>query len=480
MIDFQAHTKAHVGRAKIKPAECVFFLPGQARWIRDQSRLKLMEKGRQLGITLATAYGAVNEGGKRGQLLDYWVSSRDENDAKRFVMQSRDIARFLGYCGEEMGEKMLASTDDGTLRLSLANGNGLWSLSSNFNAQAGKPGHRILDEFALHQQNRELYGIALGGIKWAGARLAILSTHRGPANYFNELVEEAKHCGNPKRISLHRYTLQDALDEGLLYKLQQGAPLEDEIQGMDEAEYFNHVMASYPDREFAMQEEMCVPLDEASAFLPYALIASCEYEPGTQWETDLQDAKGDLYVGGDIGRVTDLTVFPVLESVGDVLHLRRLEIMRRETFDAQERVLYGLLALPQARRASLDNSGIGRQLCERARDTFGWKVEPVDFTGAMKEVLAYGLRKRFEERTIRIPRDAALAADLHSVRRETTPSNNVRLAADRTDLGHADRFWALALAVHAADTSEVPGRIIPATGRLTETLRARRSRMLIG
>ncbi len=49
---------------------------------------------------------------------------------------------------------------------------------------------------------------------------AAISTHRGSANFFNELVQEAKHKGNPKNVSLHTVTLQTALDEGFLYKLQ--------------------------------------------------------------------------------------------------------------------------------------------------------------------------------------------------------------------------------------------------------------------
>jgi hypothetical protein len=37
-----------------------------------------------------------------------------------------------------------------------------------------------------------------------------------------------------------------------------------------------------------------------------------------------------------------------------------------------------------------------------------------------------------------------------------TAANNVRLDADRDEHGHADRFWALALASHAADDFKLP------------------------
>jgi phage FluMu gp28-like protein len=36
------------------------------------------------------------------------------------------------------------------------------------------------------------------------------------------------------------------------------------------------------------------------------------------------------------------------------------------------------------------------------------------------------------------------------VKRYVTPSGNVRFDAERTDKGHADRFWALAEVINAA------------------------------
>jgi len=39
------------------------------------------------------------------------------------------------------------------------------------------------------------------------------------------LVNEVRYGGNPKKISLHRVTLLDALDQGFLYKLQLALPV---------------------------------------------------------------------------------------------------------------------------------------------------------------------------------------------------------------------------------------------------------------
>ena len=122
-----------------------------------------------------------------------------------------------------------------TLRFS--NGLRIHSMSSNADAQAGKRGDRVLDEFALHPDPRKLYQIAYPGITWGGC-LEIFSSHRGSTNYFNELLREITERGNPKKFSLHRVTLEDALDQGFLYKLQCKLPPDDARVQMDEGDYF--------------------------------------------------------------------------------------------------------------------------------------------------------------------------------------------------------------------------------------------------
>jgi len=44
------------GHCKVFPERDVLLLPYQARWVTDDSRLKAMEKGRQIGMSWASAY----------------------------------------------------------------------------------------------------------------------------------------------------------------------------------------------------------------------------------------------------------------------------------------------------------------------------------------------------------------------------------------------------------------------------------------
>jgi phage FluMu gp28-like protein len=78
-----------------------------------------------------------------------------------------------------------------------------------------------------------------------------------------------------------------------------------------------------------------------------------------------------------------------------------------------------------------------------------YKVEGVRFTGPVKEELAFPLRAAHEDRTLRYPHSEPLRADLRGIRKETTASGNIRFAGEAAD-SHCDRFWAKALALHAA------------------------------
>ena len=452
-----------MGRAKIIPQKDTLFLPYQERWIRDRSRIKFMEKSRQIGISWCSSYDLDREHSKSDARLDGWISSRDDIQARLFLEDCRKFADILQVAADDLGEQVVDPEKGATSYvLRFANGIRIHSMSSNPDAQAGKRGTRLLDEFALHKEPRKLYSIAYHGITWGG-QLAAVSTHRGSGNFFNEIIREIKEKGNPKGISLHTVTLVNALDDGFLFKLQSKLPADDPRQEMDEADYYNFIRNGCTDEESFLQECMCVPADDASAFLTYDLIASCEYPEGEAWELPLALCR-DLYVGVDVGRAHDLTVIWVNEyTAGRHLTRRKIEL-KGKTFSEQEAELWPLLELPNLRRCCIDATGLGMQLAERAAERFGkYRVEGVQFSGPVKSDLAFPLRAAFEDGNMRIPFDRKLRADLRAIRKETTAAGNIRFAADRGENGHSDRFWALALALHAAaDANSGPVFCAPA------------------
>lgn len=445
------------GRAKIVPADRdAVFLPFQSRWIKDSSRIKLMEKSRQIGISWSTAYGADERAAALGARYDEWVSSRDDIQARLFIEDCKLWAGVMNMAAKDLGEVVVdPATKASAYVLQFASGRRIHSMSSNPDAQAGKRGSRILDEFALHADQRKLWAIAYPGITWGGC-MEIISTHRGSHSFFNGLIREARERGNPKRISLHRVTLQDALEQGFLFKLQQALPADAEQQAMDEAQYFDFVKHGAADEESFDQEYMCVPADDDSKFLEYGLITACEYLAHERWQRGLEGPfTGRLFAGVDIGRKRDLTVLWVLELLGDVLYTRHVEVMEKMRKSAQEAILYPWFAICD--RVCIDCTGLGIGWTDDAQDKFGeYRIEGVSFTGPVKEALAYPVRSAMEDRKLRIPEDPKTRADLRKVQKVTTAAGNIRFVAEATADGHADRFWALALAKHAAGTDHGP------------------------
>lgn len=449
------------GRAKCIPHDReAIFLPFQAEWIKDGSRIKLMEKSRQIGISWSTAYGADERAAAQGARFDEWVSSRDDIQARLFIEDCKLWAGIMGMAAQDMGEVVLdADKKLSAYVLQFASGRRIHSMSSNPDAQAGKRGSRVLDEFALHREQRKMWAIAYPGITWGGS-MELISTHRGSYSFFNQLVREARHGGNPKKISLHRVTLQDVLDQGFLFKLQQALPADAEQQDMDEAEYFDFTKSGAADAESFDQEYMCIPADDDAKFLEYGLITACEYPGGTDWRRGLQGPfQGRLFAGVDIGRKKDLTVLWVVEQLGDVFYTRHVEVMEKMRKSDQEKILWPWFEICD--RICIDSTGLGIGWTDDAQDKFGeHRVEGVSFTGQVKEALAYPLKGAMEDRKIRIPEDPKIRADLRKIQKTTTAAGNIRFVADGDDStkvnGHADRFWALALALHAGSNPSAP------------------------
>lgn len=442
-----------MGNAKIIPADPnAIFLPYQANWIKDNSRLKAMEKGRQIGLSWSTAYACDERTAQTGQKWDQWVSSRDEMQARLFIEDCKLWAGVMNLAAQDLGEVVLDQKTGQTAHvLKFANGRRIHSMSSNPDAQAGKRGGRVLDEFALHPDPRKLWAIAYPGITWGGS-MEIISTHRGSGNFFNELIREVRENGNPKGVSLHRVTLQDALAQGFLSKLQQMLPTDDERQAMDEAAYYDFIRSGCADEESFQQEYECNPADDNASFLEYDLIASAEYAATDRWQ---EPQNGRLFAGVDIGRKKDLTVLWVVERLGDVLYTRHIECMEKMRKSAQEAILYPWF--DRCERVSIDATGLGIGWVDDAQDKYGeHRVEGVTFTPATKQALAYPVRSKMEDRRVRIPHDRHIRADLRLVQKQTTAAGTVRFTAERTPDGHADRFWALALAIHAASCLEGP------------------------
>ena len=402
----------------------------QRAWMKDKSRFKIGMFARQTGKTFICTLEIVRSvmeaevAQKRCNWLIVSASERQSIHALRIVKKH---LRALDAIMQENGSAYLEDRNESKHEIVLPNGSRITSIAANPDTIRGYSCNVYADEFAFHEDSEELWR-ALFPIVSNGYRLLITSTPNGKGNRFYRLFTE-----NGNGWSKHKTDIYQAIEQGLprnAHKLRQ----------------------NLADPEAWAQEYELDWLDEATSWLPYELIMNCETDKLGHYNNNA------CYVGIDIGRRHDLFVLWVLEKQGDVFYQRELIAEKGLSFAVQESFLRDVIKRYRPVRVCIDQTGMGEQFTERAKENYGsYTVEGILFNNATKLDLANGLRRNFEERTLRIAEgNKVLRDDLHSLKRTTTQAGNVRFVADRNESGHADRAWALALALHAGQTEHQP------------------------
>ena len=452
MVSVAIHTPEKSDAAR----RAKYFLPYQNRWVLDEGLFLIKEKSRRIGMTYAESYKKVRRCVTRKNWA-VWFSSADESAAREFILYCETWAKVFNVVAENLGEVLLDPKDDiraFVLEIPKTGGR-INALRSNPRAFRSKGGEVVLDEFAFHEDQQALWKAARPATTW-GFPLTILSTHNGKQCLYYRILEEAKSKlarGERTPWSVHSTTIQQAVADGLADKILGRSLTEAERQA-----WLQEIHDTCVDEETWQQEYCCVPVDEATAFLTYDQIAAVEDEmAGIPERTGLDRC----YIGGDIGRRRDLTVWWVWEKVGDVLWTREVVTMKGASFAAQEAELDRLVrSYTATQRICIDQTGMGEKFVEDAKRRYGsYKVEGVLFTAQSKQDLAFGLKRQIEDRLLRIPKEAAVRDDFHGVRKITTVAGNIRFDAERTEQGHSDRLWAAALGVHAASPGQAEPRI---------------------
>jgi len=427
--------------------QTAYFLPYQIAWLQDTSRRKIWEKSRRVGATYVQSYEDVRDCIKNPG-LPVWFSSADESAAKEYILYCSQWARIFKEAGQILAiDDEIVDEKNGVkaLVVKLANGSRIHGLSSNPTAFRSKGGKIVLDEFDWHTDQKGMYAAARPCVTW-GYDLRVLSTYQSGSQLYAQFVKEAKAAmkkGESPTFSLHTTDIFQAVEDGLLDRIMGRCTTAKEREDWIEEE-----RRACGDNAIWEQEYCCIPASEGDAFLPWDLIRPVETDEAGQPHLT---GTGDCYMGMDIGRHNDLTVMWVVEQMGDIFWTREVSRMKGASFAAQDDEMDRLIAHYNIRRTCMDETGMGAKPVEDAQRRHGpYRVEGVTFTSASKQELAFGLRRKFEDRQVRIPMDQNIRRAHHAVKKSTTIAGNIRFDAERTADGHADEFWAHALALHAA------------------------------
>jgi len=505
--------KRNKRNGKIEPE----LYPYQRRWVEDESRFKIACKARQIGFTFAAAWRVVDRRlDIPGTTL--WLSA-SERQALEAMEHIRRFAKELAVAAiheEDFIEGTLVKQQtvrfpNGSRIVALpANPDTVRGFAGDVVLDEFAF-HRDADSiwraaFATATRGFQLEVISTPN--GARGKYYELAKAAGLLDGVEPRMHTDSH-GSPATVfSPHWVDLHSARTQGFVVDVESlRAAIADEDAWQQEyccrfladaAHYLPPelvVAAEHPAAAttFFLPATSAAGLGEARRVSPSGLTTEMpgEAPPGKRpGETPLgfpQRPGGSLYLGVDIGRRRDLTVLWLLEAddgPAPVYWTRGLLALDRQPFAAQRQALDALLALritdenrnaklearPQTsvafrgssfgsyvvRRCAIDATGLGAMLAEELQTKWGARVEPVVFTQAVKEALAVRVKRLLEEGRVRLPADAAVRAALGAVKRYVTPAGHLRFDADRTEAaGHADHFWALALALAAAEEPEI-------------------------
>lgn len=449
-------TPEQTAKERAEKVRASYWLPTQERWIKSKARLKIMEKTRRFGGSYANNYAVAEKTSLKGNIFDSWIGSRDLLAARLSINDCKYFSRILNVGCTDRGE--IALDDDRKLRafeVEFANGRFARGLSSSPDAFAGKQGWISLDEFALHKDPRQLYGIVQPGIMRGGS-LSIISTHRGTGNFFNELIKEVREKGNPKKFDFFSINIEDAVKEGLWLKIQQTLidnAVEDERLGWTDDDFLQSLRAECATDEMWNQEYMCRPCDDNSALLTWEEILNASRNEGDM-KTLLADVplSAPRYMGMDIGRHNHPSVIWQWVRHKGLLIEEEVTPLPGMKFADQEKVLFEKLRRLPVVTCYMDATGLGMQMAENAQAAFPGKVKGVTFNQGIMLEMAVNAKRKFQDNLVRIQDVTKRQYELYSIKQRSGSGESIVITADASQTDkHSDYAWAAFLGLHAAE-----------------------------
>ena len=386
----------------------------QADYANSLATFDITNKSRQIGFSsCGIAYKAV----KRcyHEDIDQLLVSSSQRQSNKLMTY---VEKWLRVYEKLWGMKL--KKDNQTEKV-FDTGRAIYCMPSKPETIRGFPGDVRLDEFALHPEADRIFEALLPSISSNKKyQISICSTPLGQSNMFYRIFTDEKRFPDFKRTQIDCYSA-----------IKMGCKLNIDV-----------IKRNFDEDSFK-QEFECQFIDEATSYFPYELIQRCVARVET-----LVD--GINFMGIDIGRKKDLTCVYVVTFFEDKFYFKHMETWQNMEYAAQLKLLCDSIKKNEIARGYIDSTGLGNNLAEDLANEFDF-IEQVWFTTDIKQDLVLRVKTLMEQKRIEIPDEQDLIRDIHAIRKNVTPSNNIVFSADRNETGHADRFWALALAVAAGN-----------------------------
>ncbi|MFA7295698.1 MAG: hypothetical protein WC211_00760 [Dehalococcoidia bacterium] len=446
--------------------------PYQRRFVADPSRFRSIVKARRCGGSFAAADSAALRILGLRMTLDGTIERDPESGGvpQRFISHSEEGAQELLAETHGLAERLAAEHrpdvkvgELAATHFETSNGHDASAHAGDGRTARGRAGDVTLDEFAYARDPVKLW-TAVKSIsdktlgRPAGYRVTVVTTP-----FIADSLPQSV-CVAPVRSKrrlpdgTEREDTEDTYDDRfahfsryswpLSYVVTQGFP-----QSMTPAEqraYVEQMRLELGDDDAFETEYEGVWLSAAEMFLERELLNRARYDA-----TDMPDVILREVGGVDIARKgKHLTAIARIRVARDyrgrlIMYALPVDTLRGVDFATQEEAFAGIIDRGCVHLA-IDETGIGMAPAEALARRFPGKITRVTFTQASKEDLASNLRLALEEGRLLLPHSPELLRDLASLRRIAQPGGGFRYDASDKGGSHADRAWALALAVSVA------------------------------
>jgi phage FluMu gp28-like protein len=471
-------------KADQKPLDLDFW---QQDYIRDISKYTLVNKSRRTGFSFVVALkGIIKANDKARHKYTRQFVSYNEEDAKEKINYAKEFYHSI----PAKYSKKLASETKTSMEFYDKGGHTVSRLISiSCRPPRGRGGDIVLDEWAIYPKalSKTIYTAALPVISRGGC-IEGGSSPLGSMGMFYDVWKNEKDY--PYFV---RFMVPWWASTALCVNVAEAVKIAPDMDTEDRVELFgNETLKTIFHSMFLedfQQEFECIFVDSTQSYITLELIYA--NTPGMR-EADrpaLDEGQGEnvdedgieikayktvddlilcyepekhgdrLYFGYDVARNRDAAEIFIIGVMpnGKNKSVASIEMVG-QAFEYQRDQIRKLMksGLP-VDRGCIDATGLGMDTTETLQREFTQtKIEGVEFNVQSKDVLARGVKEGLEKNEFLLQNDNRFHRQIHSIKRIPMPGGAFRYDSERDEMGHADKFWAWALAKHAIPKQGAP------------------------
>lgn len=456
----------------------------QNRYIRSMSRFSILVKSRRTGFSFITAMkGLVKAIDPDRVAYTKQFVSYNESDAIEKINYAAQFFESIPY----NVSKVCKANNKTELDFLDKNGKTISRLISiPCRPPRGKGGDIALDENAIYlpKMSDAIYTAALPVISRGGC-IEMGSSPLGKIGKFYEIYSDKK-----KYKSYERYNIPWWFSSGLCNDTPIAVKIAPDLTTDERVNTFGTdiIKEIYNSMELEkfQQEYECKFIDEAASYIPLELIYA--NTPGRDKEEKLIEMSKDetitdeeywefnrnvdfqayttadeailhynnemhgqpLFMGFDVAKHRDaMSIYLIGIKDGKKRSFARIE-RKGMGYEEQSDIAERLFKELPIYRGAIDRTGSGDGVFELLHKKFGDKIDGIYFTPQMKEQLAIEVKRGLEQREFALENNKDFHSQIHSIKRMDAIGKYFRYDAERNEKGHADSFWAWALANFAS------------------------------